>query len=122
MRKILAVVAMTLVMAGTAAAQGGGGGGGGGRGTPEQRDSTTLARLFNGITLNAAQLSKAKDIIKAGREAVTALDRQAPDFRDKMTESNGKRNAELKALMATDADKAKFDVNAAMGGRGRGGN
>lgn len=122
MRKILAVVAMTIVMAGSAAAQGGGGGGGGRGGTPEQRDSTTLARLFNGITLNAAQLSKAKDIIKAGREATMTLDRQAPDFRDKMTEANGKRNADLKALLAADADKAKFDDNAAAGGRGRGGN
>ena len=119
MRKTLAVAAMLLTMAGAASAQGGGGGGRGG--TPEQRDSTQLSRLFNGITLNADQTAKAKAIITKGREATAGMDRQAPDFREKMTEANTKRNADLKALLSSDADKAKFDENAAAGGRGRGG-
>ncbi|HVZ49497.1 MAG TPA: hypothetical protein VG916_11980 [Gemmatimonadaceae bacterium] len=113
-------------MAGSAAAQGGGGGGmrmGGGRGTPEQQDSVQMARLFNGITLNADQTAKAKEIISKAREALAGMDRQDPEFRNKMMESNQKRNADLKALLTSDADKTKFDENAAAGrGRRGGGN
>ena len=119
MKKFVAVVGMLAVMAGAASAQGGGGGGGG-RGTPEAQDSTTLARAFNGITLNADQTAKAKAIITKARETNMGMDRQAADFREKMTEANGKRAADLKALLTSDADKAKFDENAAAMGRGRG--
>ncbi|MFI5310564.1 MAG: hypothetical protein ACHQQ3_04990 [Gemmatimonadales bacterium] len=121
MRKMIAVVAMLLVTAGAASAQGGGGGGGGGmQMSPEARDSVQLSRLFTGITLNADQTTKAKGIIKTAREGTASLDRQAPDYRDKMTAANAKRNADLKALLTADADKAKFDENAAAAGRGRG--
>lgn len=92
---------------------------GGGRGTPEQQDSAQMARLFNGITLNADQAAKARDIITKAREAMMGLDRQAEDFRAKMMETNSKRNADLKALLTADADKTKFDENAASMGRGR---
>ncbi len=121
MRKILSVAALLAVMAGSAAAQGGGGGGmGGGRGNPAAQDSAQLARAFNGITLNADQTAKAKDIITKAREANMALDRtNMEDFRAKMTETNSKRNADLKALLTSDADKAKFDENVASMGRGR---
>ncbi|MBM4194174.1 MAG: hypothetical protein FJ202_07345 [Gemmatimonadetes bacterium] len=126
MRKLVAVAGLLAVMAGSAAAQGGGGGGGmgmgrGGRGTPEQQDSTQMARLFNGITLSADQMAKAKTIITAAREAMMNSDRQAPDFMAKMQEANAKRNADLKALLTSDADKAKFDENSAMGRGRRGG-
>lgn len=42
----------------------------------------------------------------------------------KITEINNKRNADIKALLPTDADRAKFDENVknAPTGRGRGGN
>jgi hypothetical protein len=121
MKKLLAVAGMLVVMAGAASAQGGGGGGGGGgRGMgPEAADSAALARLFNGITLNADQTAKAKVIITKAREANMTLDRAAPDFREKMTEANNKRAADLKALLTTDADKTKFDENVAAAGRGR---
>ena len=120
MKKLVAVVGMLAVMAGAASAQGGGGGMGGGQQmSPESRDSVTLSRMFTGITLNADQTAKAKKIITDARVALAALDRQAADFRDKMTEANGKRNADLKALLTADADKAKFDENAAAAGRGR---
>lgn len=122
MKKFVAVVGLLAVVAGTASAQGGGGGMGGGRAmmSPEVQDSSTLARAFNGITLNADQTAKAKAIITKTREANMGLDRQAPDFREKMTESNNKRAADLKALLTSDADKAKFDENiAAMGRAGR---
>jgi len=118
MRKFVAAVGMLAVMAGAAAAQGGGGGMGGMQMSPEARDSVTLSRLFNGITLNADQAAKAKKIITDARVALAALDRQAADFREKMTEGNNKRNADLKALLTADADKTKFDENAAAMGRG----
>ena len=121
MRKFVAAVGMLAVMAGAASAQGGGGGGGmgQGRGSPEQQDSVQLSRLFNGITLNADQTAQAKAIITKARETNMSLDRQAADFREKMTEANSKRNADLKALLTADADKTKFDENAAAAGRGR---
>jgi Spy/CpxP family protein refolding chaperone len=124
MKKLLVAAGMLMVMSGAAAAQGGGGGGmgmGGGRMqmSPEAMDSTQLSRLFEGITLNADQTAKAKGILKAAREGMAGMDRQAPDFREKMMESNNKRNADLKALLSSDADKAKFDENAARGRGGR---
>jgi Spy/CpxP family protein refolding chaperone len=124
MRKTFAVAAMLLTMAGAASAQGGGGGGGGGRMqmSPEQRDSSSYSRMFDGITVSADAKPKAMAIIKAAREATAGMDRQAPDFRDKMTAANAKRNTDLKALLGSDADRTKFDDNASkMGGRGRGG-
>ncbi|MFI5244096.1 MAG: hypothetical protein ACHQQR_02640 [Gemmatimonadales bacterium] len=124
MRKTFAVAAMLLTMAGAASAQGGGGGGGGGRMqmSPEARDSSTYARMFDGITVSSDAKPKATAIIKATREAMATLDRQAPDFRATMTAANTKRNVDLKALLGSDADRAKFDENVAkMGGRGRGG-
>ncbi|MEA3245482.1 MAG: hypothetical protein U9Q74_04940 [Gemmatimonadota bacterium] len=125
MKKLFAVAGMLAVMAGAASAQGGGGGGGMGGGrmqmSPEAADSAQLARLFDGITLNADQTAKAKAIIKTAREGLAGMDRQAPDFREHMRESNNKRNADLKALLTSDADKAKFDENARPRGR-RGGN
>lgn len=120
MKKIVAAVGLLAVMAGAASAQGGGGGGGRGPAmSPEAQDSVQLSRLFNGVTLNADQTAKAKATITKAREGLMGMDRQAPDFREKMTEANGKRNADLKALLTADADKAKFDENAAAAGRGR---
>jgi hypothetical protein len=113
MRKSFAVAAMLLTMAGAASAQGRGG-------TPEQRDSTAYARAFNGITLNADVTAKAKTIISKAREESAAIDATDPDVRTKRMAVTTKRNADLKALLTSDADKAKFDENTAMG-RGRGG-
>ena len=121
MKKFVAMVGLLAVVAGTASAQGGGGGGGGGRMqmSPEAQDSVQLSRLFNGITLSADQTAKAKGIITKAREGMMGLDRQAADFNEKRMEANNKRNAELKALLSADADKTKFDENAAAAGRGR---
>ncbi len=119
MKKFVAVVGLLMAVVGSASAQGGGGGGGGrAQMSPEVRDSTTLARAFNGITLNADQTAKAKTVIVTAREALAALDRQASDFAEKMGAANNTRNADLKALVSSDADKAKLDENLAALGRG----
>lgn len=120
MKKLLTVAAMLAVMAGAASAQGGGGGGGRG-GSPEQRDSVQLARLFTGITLTAEQTAKAKTIITAAREEAAKIPAEDADRMTKMQAVNAKRNADLKALLSTDADKAKLDSNAVMGRGRRGG-
>lgn len=71
MKKFVAVVGLLMAVVGSASAQGGGGGGGGrAQMSPEVRDSTTLARAFNGITLNADQTAKAKTVIVTAREAL----------------------------------------------------
>lgn len=123
MKKFLTVAAMLVALTGVAQAQGGGGGGmRGGRGmAPEAQDSAQFARMFDGITLNADQTAKAKEIITKAREATMSMDRQAEDFRAKMTEMNAKRNADLKALLTSEEDRTKFDANAAAGRGRRGG-
>ena len=72
MKKFVAVVGLLMAVVGSASAQGGGGGGRA-QMSPEVRDSTTLARAFNGITLNADQTAKAKTVIVTAREALAAL-------------------------------------------------
>lgn len=124
MRRMLAVAAMVLTVAGVAGAQGGGGGGmrmGGMQMSPETQDSLQFARLFDGITLNADQTAKAKAIITAARVARAGIDRQATDAREQLTAVATKQNADLKALLTSDADKTKFDENAARGRGRRGG-
>ena len=119
MKKILAVAGLLAVMAGAASAQGGGGGGGGRGMSAEARDSATLARAFNGITLTADQTAKAKAIIVAAREEGAKIPAEDAERMTKMQAVNAKRAADLKALLTTDADKAKYDENAAAMGRGR---
>ena len=126
MKKLVAVAAMLVTMAGAASAQGGGGGGGGGGGmanmTPEQRIDMTVQRLFKDITLTDAVKAKATAIIKTASEASAAIaDRRSPEGMAKNQEINKKRNDDLKALLTNDADKAKFDANAAAPGGRRGG-
>jgi Spy/CpxP family protein refolding chaperone len=122
MKKVFAVAAMLVTMAGAASAQGGGGGGGGGRAamTPEQRLERTMGQLFKDITLTDAVKAKAETIIKTAMEAAAGVDRTAPEGMAKIQEINKKRNDDLKALLTSDDDKKKFDANAATGGR-RGG-
>jgi len=123
MRKLFAIAAMSMVMAGSAAAQGGGGGMGGGMAnmTPEQRLTMQYDRLFKDITVTDAVKAKAMDIIKKHSEEMAKIDPQAADRREQMTAHRTAQNTELKALLTKDEDKATFDKNAAAGGRGRGG-
>jgi Spy/CpxP family protein refolding chaperone len=135
MKNTLRILSAVMVLASASAAkvqaQGGGGGGGGGQQmTPEQRLQRTKDMLFKDITLTPAQVAKADTILMAAsakqREAMQAAQAGGGDMtaaREAMTKLNADRNASLKAILTTDADKAKFDANlAAMPqGRGRGG-
>lgn len=133
MKNTLRILAAALVVASAsvAQAQGGGGGGGGGQQmTQEQRIQRTKDMLFKDITLSAAQSAKADTIIMGAmtkqREMMQAAQSGGGDMaaaREQMQKLTADRNAALKGVLTTDADKTKFDANlAAMPqGRGRGG-
>lgn len=115
--RVLAAAA-ALAIATPAFAQGGPPGGGMGQMSPEQRLARQKEMLFQGITLSAEQSAKADTIIMQGMrkqmEAMQAArsgggDRMA--MMEQMQKMNGERNEALKALLSTDADKAKFDEN-----------
>jgi protein CpxP len=127
--RLIAAVAV-LAVAAPAYAQGGGGGGGGMQMSPEQRMARQKEQLFAGITLTPAQGAKADTIMMNGmkkqQEMMQAARSGGGDMaamREQMTKMNTERNDALKALLTTDADKAKFDENVKNmpQGRGRGG-
>lgn len=121
MRKLFAIAAMSMVMAGSAAAQGGGGMGGM-QMTPEMRQHMIFDRLFKEITLTDAVKAKAMEIIKKHSDEMAKIDRDAADRREQMMAHRKAQNEDLRALLTSDADKKKFDENAAAPmGRGRGG-
>ena len=120
MKTTLRVIAAAaaLAIATPAFAQGGPPGGGMGQMSPEQRLARQKEMLFQGITLTAAQSAKADTLIMQGMqkqmEAMQAARSGGGDMgamREQMQKMNGERNDALKALLTTDADKAKFDEN-----------
>ncbi|MEQ1691017.1 MAG: hypothetical protein ABMA00_07025 [Gemmatimonas sp.] len=124
------VAAASLAIAAPVYAQGGGGGGGGQQMTPEQRLARTKDQLFKEITLTPAVSAKVDTILIAfttkQTEMMTAARAGGGDMAamgEQRAKLTAERNAALKALLTTDADKTKFDANvAAMPvGRGRGG-
>lgn len=127
----LIAAAAVLAVAAPAYAQGGGGGMGGGQQmTPEQRMARQKEQLFAGITLSPAQSAKADTVLmnasKKQQEAMQAARSGGGDMaamREQMGKMNEERNAALKAILSSDADKAKFDENVKNmpQGRGRGG-
>ena len=122
MKKFLGVAALLVTMAGAASAQGGGGGGGMANMTPEQRMEMTMTRLFAGITLTDAVKSKVSVLLKTQMDsAATITDRRSPEGMAKNQAFTKTRNDAIKALLGSDADRAKFDSNSAAGGRRGGG-
>ena len=120
MKTTLRVIAAAaaLAIATPAFAQGGPPGGGMGQMSPEQRLARQKEMLFQGITLTAAQSAKADTLIMQGMqkqmEAMQAARSGGGDrasMMEQMQKMNGERNDALKALLTTDADKAKFDEN-----------
>ena len=121
MKKILVAAAMLAVMAGSASAQGGGGG----RAamTPEQiaaRNVTTVDAMFKGITLTDALKAKAVDIVGKAGDASRAVPRDAADAMDQRAKITTQRNADLAALLTSDADKKTLADNIAAMPQGRG--
>lgn len=122
MRKIFATAAMLAVMAGTASAQGGGGGGMP-QMTPEQMAAMTAQRIdtvYKGVTITDAVKAKATEIWTKAQADSRAVDRAAPDAADQRKKITDKRNADLVALVSSDADKKKVTDNIAALPTGRG--
>ncbi len=125
----LIAAAAVLAVAAPAYAQGGGGGGGM-QMSPEQRMARQKEMLFQGITLSPAQSAKADTIMMNGMRKQMEMMQAArsgggdmASMREQMQKMNTERNDALKAILTTDADKAKFDENVKNmpQGRGRGG-
>ena len=123
MRKFFAAAAMLAVMAGSASAQGGGGGGGMGQMTPEQMAQMTATRIdaiFKGVTVSDDIKKKATEIYTKAQADSRAIDRQAPDRAEQVKKINDKRNADLVALVSSEADKKTVTDNIAALPQGRG--
>jgi Spy/CpxP family protein refolding chaperone len=127
----MAVVALLLLTAGTAAeAQGGGGRGMGGRGgNAQEMQQRQRELMFKDITLTEVQ-TKAVDSIQAGtrekqREMMQAAMGGGGDRQAMMAQVQELRKGELDAIRAvlTKEQLAQFEKNVAempaMGGRGR---
>jgi Spy/CpxP family protein refolding chaperone len=121
MKKIFAIVGLTMAMAGTAMAQGGGGGGGGMQMDPAAMAQRQIDGLFKDITITDAVKAKATEILTKAMTDNRAIDRTAPDAMEKRQANTKARNDALKALLTSDADKAKFNANLAAMPQGRGG-
>jgi hypothetical protein len=78
---------------------------------PEQIAAMTVDSAFNGITLTTDQRTKALNILTRTDASASAFDRQAPDLDRQMCALRRRRNADFKALLSTDPDRAKFDEN-----------
>ena len=70
-------------------------------------------RLMKGITLTASQQSNARQIIHESLSKVLAIKPDVPDRRARLYELIRKRDADLKALLSSPADRMRFDGNAA---------
>ena len=122
MRKIFAAAAMLVAMAGTASAQGGGGGGRM-QMSPEQMAQMTAQRIdaiYKGVTISDDVKKKAIEIYTKAQEDMRGVDRSAPDAADQRKKITDKRNADLVALVSSDADKKTVTDNIAAMPQGRG--
>jgi len=126
MKKMIAAVAMLVVMAGSASAQGGGGGGRGPM-TPEQMAEmmkTRVEAIFKDVTVTDAIKAKATEILTKTQEASRAIPRDAADRQEQVAKLNKTRNDDIVALVSGAEDKKKVEANLAAlpaGGRRGGG-
>ena len=81
------------------------------RATPERVVTNIIARAYKGVTLTPEQKEGVRLIVDRSLSEQGALDFSAIGWQEKRAALLEKRNAELRALLTTDADRAKFDVN-----------
>lgn len=125
MKKMIAAVAMLVVMAGSASAQGGGAGGGRGPMTPEmmaEMMKTRVEAIFKDVTVTDAIKAKATEILTKSQTDSRAVDRAAADRQEQVAKITKDRNDALVALVSSADDKKKVEANIAAlpQGRGRG--
>lgn len=73
--------------------------------------SNIVSRAYDGIRLTPQQRQAASNVITASLKEGLAIRAQTPDFRERQDAIVQKRFAALRALLTTDADRARFDLN-----------
>ena len=120
MKKMIAAVAMLVVMAGSASAQGGGGGRG--QMTPEQMAEmmkTRVEAIFKDVTVTDAIKTKATEILTKSQADNRAVDRAAADAAEQRAKITKARDEALVALVSSADDKKKVEANIAALPTGR---
>lgn len=79
--------------------------------SPQQIFEFLLPRLYKGISLTKDETSKVKEILDRSLAEQQTLDFSAADWRERRTAILEKRNAAFRALLSSDDEKAKFDIN-----------
>jgi hypothetical protein len=79
--------------------------------TPEQIVESLIARAFKGIALTREQAALVREIVNQSLAEGRALDFGAGDWMEKRKAIIKRRNAAFRAILVTDDDRAKFDVN-----------
>jgi hypothetical protein len=122
MKKLLVAAAMLVALSGSASAQGGGGGGM--QMSPEQMAQMMAQRIdaiYKGVTISDDVKKQATEIYTKAQADSRAVDRNAADAADQRKKITDKRNADLVALVKSDADKKTVTDNIAALPTGRGG-
>jgi hypothetical protein len=76
------------------------------------REDVAMERLFRGIALSADERAGALSIFRLTLPGLQSLSRYGRDSLPRQRELLDERNAGMKALLAADADVARFAVNA----------
>lgn len=80
-------------------------------GTPKEEIAKLLVgQMFEGIKLSDTQQPKAVQIVTTWMMDRANLDRSASDYRQRIKALDMKRDAELRALLTNDADRAKLNA------------
>ena len=78
---------------------------------PEQVVLNIISRVYKDIALTADQRERLKEIIDRSFTDQRTLDFGAADVHEKQVAMLERRNAAMRALLTSDSDRAKFDVN-----------
>jgi len=80
-------------------------------GTPKEEIAKLLVRqMFDEIKLTDAQEQKAAGIVTTWMMDRANLDRSATDYRQRIKALDSKRDADLRALLTNDADRARLNA------------
>jgi hypothetical protein len=81
--------------------------------SPDQEVSFALAELLRGVPLSAAEEAAAAEIVRADVLARREPHQPGEDGWARSLQSMAERDAALRALLSTEAQRAAFDANAA---------
>ena len=80
-------------------------------GTPKEEIAKLLVhQMFQGIKLTDVQEQRAAGVVTTWMTDRASLDRSAMDYRERIKALDAKRDADLRALLTNDADRAKLNA------------